>query len=75
MMSWLHLWHRAAEAGSVLQIDHWPRPAAAVQQSTMPGALQELGTTTWLLVGQLRLVCERSCCAALPVWLAVETYS
>ena len=47
MMSWLHLWHRAAEAGSVLQIDHWPRPAAAVQQSTMPGALQELGTTTW----------------------------
>ena len=47
MMSWLQLWHRAAEAGSVLQIGHGPRPAAAVQQITMPGALQELGTTTW----------------------------
>ena len=43
----LHTRHRAAEAGSMLQVDHMPRPVAAVQQSTMPGACQELASITW----------------------------
>ena len=47
MMSGLHLWHRASQAGSVRQMDRRPRPAAAVQQSHMPGACQELGSITW----------------------------
>ena len=47
MMSVLHTSHRAAQARSVLLVDHMPRAVAAVQQSTMPGACQELGTITW----------------------------
>ena len=46
MMSVLHTSHRAAQARSVLLVDHMPGPVAAVQQSTMPGACQELGTIT-----------------------------
>ena len=46
MMSVLHISHRAAQARSVLLVDHMPRPVAAVQQSTMAGACQELGTIT-----------------------------
>ena len=47
MMSVLHTSHRAAQARSVLLVDHMPGPVAAVQQSTMPGACQELGSITW----------------------------
>ena len=47
MMSVLHTSHRAAEARSMLLVDRMPGPAAAVQQSTMPGACQELGSITW----------------------------
>ena len=43
----LHTRHRAEEAGSMLQVDHMSRPVAAVQQSTMLGACQELGSITW----------------------------
>ena len=43
----LHTRHRAAEAGSMLQVDCMPGPVAAVQQSTMPGACQELDSITW----------------------------
>ena len=47
----LHTRHRAAQAGSMLQVDHMHGhmhgPVAAVQQSTMPGACQELGSITW----------------------------
>ena len=43
----LHTRHRAAEAGSMLQVDHMHGPVAAVQQSTMPGACQELDSITW----------------------------
>ena len=47
MMSVLPARRRAAEARSMLLVDHMPRPVAAVQQSTMPGACQELGSITW----------------------------
>ena len=47
MINVLHTSHRAAQARSVLLVDHMPRPVAAVQQSTMPGACQELGSITW----------------------------
>ena len=43
----LHTMHRAAQAGSMLQVDHMHGPVAAVQQSTMPGACQELASITW----------------------------
>ena len=43
----LHTRHRAAQAGSMLKVDHMHGPVAAVQQSTMPGACQELGSITW----------------------------
>ena len=43
----LHTMHRAAQAGSMLQVDPMPGPVAAVQQSTMPGACQELASITW----------------------------
>ena len=43
----LHTRLRAAEAGSMLQVDRMPGPVAAMQQSTMPGACQELGSITW----------------------------
>ena len=46
MMSVLHTSHRAAQARSVLLVDRMPGPVAAVQQSTMPGACQELGIIT-----------------------------
>ena len=46
MMSVLHTSHRAAQARSVLLVDHMPGPVAAVQQSHMSGACQELGTIT-----------------------------
>ena len=42
----LHTMHRAAQAGSMLQVDHMHGPVAAVQQSTMPGACQELASIT-----------------------------
>ena len=43
----LHTRHRAAEARSMLVVDRMPGPVAAVQQSTMPGACQELASITW----------------------------
>ena len=46
MMSVLPARRRAAEARSMLLVDHMPRPVAAVQQSHMSGACQELGTIT-----------------------------
>ena len=68
----LHTMHRAAQAGSMLLVDHMPGPVAAVQQSTMPGACQELASITWPHTAHAR---AREHCAALPVWLPVETYS
>ena len=70
-MGWLHLWHRAAEAGSVRLMDRGPRLAAAVQQTTMPGPPGELGTITWSAVSR---VSARLLCSAAE-WLAVESYS
>ena len=60
MIIGLHLWHRAAEAGSVWQMDHKHRPAAAVQQSTMPGRPGELATITWSAAPRVsaRLLCS-----------------
>ena len=46
MMSVLPARRRAAEARSMLLVDHMPRPVAAVQQSHMSGACQELATFT-----------------------------
>ena len=46
MIIGLHLWHRAAEDRLVLLVDHMPGPVAAVQQSYMSGACQELATFT-----------------------------
>ena len=46
MMSVLPARRRAAEARSMLLVDHMPGPVAAVQQSHMSGACQELGTIT-----------------------------
>ena len=47
MMSVLHTSHRAAQARSMLLVDHMPGPVAAVQQSTMPGACQEMLPSSW----------------------------
>ena len=47
MMSVVPASHRAEQAGLVRLVDRLPRPVAAVQQSTMPGALQVLGTIIW----------------------------
>ena len=46
MINVLHTSHRAAQARSMLLVDHMPGPVAAVQQSHMSGACQELGTIT-----------------------------
>ena len=70
MMSVLPARRRAAEARSMLLVDHMPGPVAAVQQSHMPGACQELGTITSPASARVS--------ARLPVWLAAEqaeTYS
>ena len=77
----LHTRHRAAQAGSMLKVDHMHMhmhmhgPVAAVQQrlqSTMPGACQELGSITWPHTAHAP---AREHCAALPVWLPVGSYS
>ena len=47
MINALQLWHRAAKAGSMRQMNHKHSPAAAVRQIIMPGRTGELGTITW----------------------------